>query len=104
VARRTADRRFDVFANAAAILVDAFSADRRAMALGINQVSALSGQFVRLVLGGVLAAVDWRLVFWVDVPVGVFGQCGHSAALRELADPLTSRLRSAAIWLHLCQP
>jgi EmrB/QacA subfamily drug resistance transporter len=84
-----------LLANAAAILVDAFPADRRGMALGINQVSALSGQFVGLVLGGVLAAVDWRLVFWVNVPVGVFGTVWAYRSLRELAD----RRRARIDWL-----
>ena len=60
-------------ANSAAILTDAFPPDRRGFALGFNQVAALAGQFVGLVAGGLLAAWDWRAVFWVNVPVGVFG-------------------------------
>ena len=60
-------------ANSAAILTDAFPLDRRGFALGVNQVAALAGQFIGLVAGGVLATIDWRLVFWVNVPVGVFG-------------------------------
>lgn len=58
--------------NSAAILTDAFPADRRGFALGLNQVAALAGQLSGLVLGGLLAAWDWRAVFWVNVPVGVF--------------------------------
>lgn len=58
--------------NSAAILTDAFPADRRGFALGLNQVAALAGQLTGLVLGGLLAAWDWRAVFWVNVPVGVF--------------------------------
>ena len=60
-------------ANSAAILTDAFPAEQRGFALGINQVAALAGQFIGLVAGGLLAAWDWRAVFWVNVPVGVFG-------------------------------
>jgi MFS family permease len=60
-------------ANSAAILTDAFPKEKRGFALGLNQVSGLSGMFIGLVAGGLLAAVDWRLVFWVNVPVGVFG-------------------------------
>ena len=59
-------------ANSAAILTDAFPAERRGFALGFNQVAALAGQFIGLVAGGILAAWDWRAVFWVNVPVGVF--------------------------------
>ena len=58
-------------ANSAAILTDAFPRDQRGFALGINQVAGLSGQFIGLVAGGVLATLDWRAVFWVNVPVGL---------------------------------
>ena len=59
-----------LMANSAAILTDAFPANQRGMALGINQIAGISGQFVGLLLGGVLAAWDWRAVFWVNVPIG----------------------------------
>src|SRR5262249_52646994 len=44
-----------------------------------------SGQFVGLLLGGLLAAVDWRLVFWVNVPIGVFGTAWSYRSLREIS-------------------
>jgi MFS family permease len=62
-----------LMSNAAAILTDAFPAGKRGMALGVNQIAGISGQFVGLLLGGLLAAVDWRLVFWVNVPIGIVG-------------------------------
>jgi MFS family permease len=62
-----------IMANSAAIITDAFPRDQRGLALGINAVAAIAGSFIGLVLGGVLAPVDWRLVFWVSVPVGVVG-------------------------------
>ena len=70
-------------ANSAAILTDAFPRERRGFALGINQVAGMAGMFIGLVAGGVLAAVDWRLVFWVNVPVGVFGTVWAYRTLRE---------------------
>jgi MFS family permease len=70
-------------ANSAAILTDAFPPDRRGFALGFNQVAALAGQFIGLVAGGLLAAWDWRAVFWVNVPVGVFGTWWAHRKLRE---------------------
>jgi MFS family permease len=60
-------------ANSAAILTDAFPKEKRGFALGMNQVVGLSGMFIGLVAGGLLASVDWRLVFWINVPVGIFG-------------------------------
>jgi len=74
-----------LMANAAAILTDAFPARQRGMALGINQIAGISGQFVGLLLGGLLAAVDWRLVFWVNVPIGIFGTVWSYLSLREIA-------------------
>jgi MFS family permease len=70
-------------ANSAAILTDAFPADQRGFALGINQVVGLSGMFIGLVAGGLLAALDWRAVFWVNVPVGVFGTLWAYRKLRD---------------------
>ena len=61
-----------LFANSSAILTDAFPPDERGMAMGINGVAAVSGSFIGLILGGVLAPVEWRLVFLVSVPVGLF--------------------------------
>ena len=62
-----------LFANSSAILTDAFPSEQRGLALGINMVAAIAGSFIGLVLGGVLAPLNWRLVFLVSVPVGVFG-------------------------------
>jgi len=56
-------------ANSAAILTDAFPQEQRGFALGINQVAALAGMFIGLVAGGLLAAWDWRAVFWINVPI-----------------------------------
>ena len=74
-----------LMANSAAILTDAFPANKRGMALGINQIAGISGQFVGLLLGGVLAAVNWRLVFWVNVPIGLFGTVWAYKSLHEVA-------------------
>src|SRR6266704_2984575 len=60
-----------LMANAPAILTDAFPSNQRGTAMGINQVAGISGMFIGLILGGVLAAVDWRLVFIVSVPIGL---------------------------------
>ncbi|MGI5516398.1 MFS transporter [Streptomyces sp. CA-106131] len=72
-------------ANSAAILTDAFPARQRGMALGINQITALAGQFLGLLAGGLLAAVDWRAVFWVSVPVSIAGTIWSYLSLRETA-------------------
>ncbi|SEG81055.1 Predicted arabinose efflux permease, MFS family [Actinacidiphila yanglinensis] len=70
-------------ANSAAILTDAFPEEQRGFALGINQVAGLAGMFIGLVAGGLLSAWDWRAVFWVNVPVGVFFTLWAYRTLRE---------------------
>ncbi|HVO55360.1 MAG TPA: MFS transporter [Solirubrobacterales bacterium] len=81
-----------LLANSAAILTDAFPANQRGMALGINNIVGVSGMFVGLVLGGLLAPIDWRLVFLISVPVGLFGTVWGYLKLHELSTP-----RKAAI-------
>ncbi|MET0475620.1 MAG: MFS transporter [Mycobacterium sp.] len=82
-------------ANSAAILTDAFPPERRGFALGFNQVAALAGQFIGLVAGGLLAAWDWRAVFWVNVPVGIFGTVW---AYRKLREPAGGRRPGRIDW------
>jgi MFS family permease len=76
-----------LLANAAAIITDAFPARQRGMALGINNIVGVSGTFIGLVLGGVLAPIDWRLVFLVSVPVGILGTVWAYVGLREVSNP-----------------
>jgi MFS family permease len=79
-------------ANSAAILTDAFPARQRGMALGVNQITALAGQFLGLLAGGLLAAIDWRAVFWVSVPIGVFGTVWSYRSLREIGTRKPGRI------------
>jgi MFS family permease len=76
-----------VTANSTALLTDAFPADQRGLALGINQVAALAGSFLGLVVGGLLAEWSWRGVFWVSVPFGVVGTLAGYRWLRDLNPP-----------------
>jgi MFS family permease len=81
-----------LLANAAAIITDAFPANQRGMALGINNIVAVSGMFVGLVLGGLLAPIDWRLVFLISVPIGLFGTVWAYLKLEERSKPRPARV------------
>ena len=72
-----------LFANSTAILTDAFPEDERGKAMGINGIAAVSGSFLGLLLGGVLAPINWRLVFLVSVPFGLFGTVWAYLKLRD---------------------
>jgi MFS family permease len=82
-------------ANSVAILTDAFPANQRGLALGINNVVGISGMFIGLVLGGVLAPISWRLVFLVSVPTGIAGTIWSYRSLREIG----VRTRDPIDWL-----
>jgi MFS family permease len=62
-----------LFANSTAILTDAFPANQRGTALGLNSIAAIAGSFIGLILGGLLAPVNWHLIFLISAPIGVFG-------------------------------
>jgi len=72
-----------IFSNSGAIITDAFPENERGKALGINQLAFLAGSLIGLVLGGVLAVFDWRLVFLVSVPVGIVGTIWSYWKLKE---------------------
>ncbi len=72
-----------LMANSSAILTDAFPANERGLALGLNQVAAIAGSFIGLVLGGVLGPLNWRYVFLVSVPFGVLGTIWSYLKLQE---------------------
>ncbi len=72
-----------LFANSAAILTDAFPHYERGMALGLNGVAFIGGSLLGLILGGILAAINWRLVFLVNVPIGIAGTIWAYLKLQE---------------------
>ncbi|MEA2478951.1 MAG: hypothetical protein QOJ07_873 [Thermoleophilaceae bacterium] len=76
-----------LLATAAPIIADAFPANQRGMALGINNIVGVSGMFIGLVLGGLLAPIDWRLVFLISVPVGLLGTVWAYLKLEERGEP-----------------
>src|SRR5579884_4295611 len=73
-----------LMANSAAILTDAFPENQRGMALGINQISAMAGAFIGILVGGFLAQFNWRWVFLFNVPLGIVGVIWSYIALKEI--------------------
>jgi len=84
-----------IFANSSAIITDAFPADERGFALGINGVAAIGGSFLGLLLGGLLAPIEWRLVFLVSVPFGIFSTAWAHFRLRDNG----IRIRAGIDWI-----
>ncbi len=74
-----------LFANSVAILTDAFPKEERGKALGINQIAFVGGSIIGLIVGGILSAIDWHLIFLISVPVGVVGTVWAYVGLRDIA-------------------
>ncbi|MGC8645371.1 MAG: MFS transporter [Thermoplasmata archaeon] len=72
-----------LFANSAAIITDSFGPNERGKAMGINQIAGLAGSLIGLILGGILASINWRFVFLVSVPVGILGTAWSYLRLKD---------------------
>ncbi|WP_073683628.1 MFS transporter [Mycolicibacterium obuense] len=73
-----------LMSSSSAILTDAFPANQRGMALGVNMVAAVAGSFLGLLIGGFLSEWHWKAIFWVGVPIGILGTIWSVRSLKEL--------------------
>lgn len=76
-----------LFSNSTAIITDAFTSKERGMAMGMNQIAAIGGSLIGLVLGGILSDISWRMIFLVCVPIGIFGTIWAFLKLEETPVP-----------------
>src|SRR5580693_4942680 len=76
-----------LFANAAALVTDAFPKEELGLAMGTNTMVAAIGLAIGPVLGGALVAISWHWVFWFNVPFALAGAIWGALILRELAKP-----------------
>jgi EmrB/QacA subfamily drug resistance transporter len=76
-----------LFANASALVTDAFPREQLGLAMGTNTMVAAIGLVLGPVLGGALVAISWHWVFWFNVPFGLAGAVWGGLVLRELAKP-----------------
>ena len=74
-----------MLSNYSAIIVDAFPHKERGTGLGISQVGFVGGSLIGLVLGGILASIDWHLIFTINVPIGIIGTVWAYMSLHEVA-------------------
>jgi MFS family permease len=81
-----------LMASSSAILTDAFPANQRGMALGVNMVAAVAGSFLGLLIGGFLSEWHWKAIFWVGVPIGIIGTIWSIRSLKELGTRSPGRL------------
>src|SRR5881398_312092 len=80
-----------LFANAAALVTDAFPREQLGLAMGTNTMVAAVGLVLGPVLGGALVEIGWQWVFWFNVPLALAGAAWGALILHELAKPDTVR-------------
>jgi EmrB/QacA subfamily drug resistance transporter len=80
-----------IFANASALVTDAFPREQLGIAMGTNVMVAAVGLVLGPVLGGVLVEISWQWVFWFNVPLGMLGSVWAALILRELLRPERER-------------
>ncbi len=72
--------------NSAAILTDATPSDELGTILGINQIAFRIGSVAGLTLSGVIIAMSgWRALFYLNIPIGIFGTVWAHLRLREIS-------------------
>ena len=74
-----------LFANAAALVTDAFPREQLGLAMGTNTMVAAVGLVIGPVLGGALVSISWHWVFWFNVPLGLAGAVWGGLVLHELS-------------------
>ena len=74
-----------LFANAPALVTDAFPREQLGLAMGTNTMVAAVGLVIGPVLGGALVAISWHWVFWFNVPLGLAGAAWGALVLHEMA-------------------
>jgi EmrB/QacA subfamily drug resistance transporter len=73
-----------VFTNSIAILTDATPRKELGFSLGINQIAFRSGAILGLTLSGlILSFLSWQALFYINIPIGVFGTFWARRQLRE---------------------
>jgi EmrB/QacA subfamily drug resistance transporter len=78
--------------NSAAILTDASPKNELGTMLGINQIAFRVGSVMGLTLSGVILAItDWRALFYINIPIGIFGTIWAHVRLREIGTKDASR-------------
>jgi EmrB/QacA subfamily drug resistance transporter len=80
-----------IFANATALVTDAFPKEQLGLAMGTNTMVAAVGLVLGPILGGVLVSISWHWAFWFNVPLGLVGAAWGGLVLRELAKRDTER-------------
>ncbi len=75
-----------LIANSAAMITDAAPSNELGSLLGVNMIALTVGAVFGLTLGGVLISLlGWRSIFFVNVPIGIFGTLWAHLRLRELS-------------------
>jgi len=75
-----------IFTNSIAIITDTAPKKQLGFFLGINQIAFRAGAMLGLTLSGViLSFLDWRALFYINIPIGILGTFWAQRQLKETA-------------------
>jgi EmrB/QacA subfamily drug resistance transporter len=75
-----------IFANGVAIITDAFPKKELGMGLGTNMMAINLGAMAGYTLSGVMISTfGWQSIFWINVPIGIFGTIWGYLRLKEVS-------------------
>ena len=75
-----------LFINSVAMIVDSTPRKDLGFSLGINQIAFRFGAMAGLTLSGlILSFFDWRALFYINIPIGIFGTLWAHHRLKEVA-------------------
>jgi EmrB/QacA subfamily drug resistance transporter len=83
--------------NSTALIVDAVEEKNLGLMLGLNTLAFRAGALSALTLSGViLTFFDWRALFYINIPIGIFGTYW---AHRRLKETVVVRRRPSMDWI-----
>lgn len=75
-----------LIANSTALITDATPSQELGFAVGVNQIAFVVGAVFGLTVGGILIdTTGWRMIFTLNIPVGIFGTIWSHIRLKEIA-------------------
>lgn len=76
-----------ILTNSVALIVDATPRNELGFSLGVNNVGFRIGAMAGLTLSGLILSLigDWRALFYINIPIGIFGTIWSHLALKETA-------------------
>lgn len=89
-----------ISSNSGAIIADTFPPNRRGRAYGFSGLGWSAGAILGILVGGAFVTfLNWRYIFFINIPIGIFATAAGYLVLREASPRLRSRLDAVGMLL-----